>query len=261
MGDLLPPFLFVLFLWWAGTGGVLLLVTRLPAGPALAGASVLGLLGLAGAWVARGEEGAAGAYLGFVAGMAVWAANEASFLMGAVTGPRREPAPAGVTGFARFRAAAATLMHHELALAATILLLAGLSWGAPNQAAALMFVSLFLMRLSAKLNVFLGVPNWSDEMLPRRLAYLRTYFRTRPAGPLMPLSLLAIGAAAYWFGSAALTAAGPGGAAQAGLVCALLALGALEHLLMIIPVRDSALWRWAAPKPSQKPIAATAAND
>ena len=45
------------------------------------------------------------------------------------------------------------------------------------------------MRESAKLNLFLGVRNLSEEFLPAHLAYLQSYFRRRSMNMLFPFSV------------------------------------------------------------------------
>jgi hypothetical protein len=82
-------------------------------------------------------------YLAFIGALMVWGWHELSFLTGAAAGPRRGLADPGLTGLARFRQAAATVMHHEVALALTALLLISLSWSAPNQIGATVFVLMF----------------------------------------------------------------------------------------------------------------------
>ena len=66
---------------------------------------------------------------------------------------------------------------------------ARLAWR--NQSLALAtFAMLWLMRLSAKLNLFLGVPNLHDELLPQPAAHLRSYFRAdRHRLRLYPVSM------------------------------------------------------------------------
>ena len=64
-----------------------------------------------------------------------------------------------------------------------------LTWGAPNQIGVWTFVILWLMRLSAKLNVYLGVPNLTEEFLPDDLAYLKSYFANAPMNLLFPISV------------------------------------------------------------------------
>jgi hypothetical protein len=60
---------------------------------------------------------------------------------------------------------------------------------------------------------------------------------------VLALSLIGSIALAAWLGQRAATT----GEAGAALLFALAALGALEHLFLALPLRDSALWRWAIP--------------
>lgn len=228
--------LFVTFLWFFSTGAILWL-NRLPrtshpgaitAATPLAGAAVCALI------VSAGETGLAAQYLAFAAALVIWGWHEMSFLMGFVNGPNRSPLPPGASGLTRFRLSAATVIHHELALAATLGAIALLSWGQPNQTATLTFALLFAMRLSAKLNIFLGVANLSAELMPPHLDYLKSHFRVRRMNALFPFSMLGMAALAVVL-------------VDQPLLFALVLLGLAEHILMMLPVRDAALWRWAQP--------------
>ena len=232
--------LYVTLLWFFSTGAILWL-NRLPraahpgsitAATPLAGAAVCALI------VSSGDTGVAAHYLAFTAALVIWGWHEMSFLMGFVNGPNRTPLPAGARGWVRFRLSAGTVIHHEIALAGTLVAIALLSWGQPNQTGALTFALLFAMRLSAKLNIFLGVANLSAELMPLHLDYLKTHFRVARMNPLFPLSMA---------GMAALALA----LADQPLLLALVLLGLVEHALMMLPIRDSALWRWAAPLDSR----------
>lgn len=254
-----PPLLFALFAWWFSTGAILWL-DRLPRGTtgwSLFAATVIGGAALLGVVATASDESAAGAYLAFTCALAIWGWHELSFLTGAVTGPRTEPCPANATGWRRFRLAAATLIYHEIALAVTGILLIALTWGQPNQTAAWAYGVLFVMRISAKLNLFLGVPNFTDDFLPAHLAYLKSYFRRRAFNALFPVSVLMGLAIAAASATGALSAAA-GGAVQVGLTLtfALVALALVEHAFMIAPFRETALWRWA-----MAPTAATRYQD
>jgi putative photosynthetic complex assembly protein 2 len=99
------------------------------------------------------DSGPAAAYLSFIGALCVWGWHELAFLTGAVAGTRRKHA-SGARGWTRFREGTAAVIHHEIALAATALLLLSLSWGEPNQTGAAAFALLFALRLSAKLNIF-----------------------------------------------------------------------------------------------------------
>jgi putative photosynthetic complex assembly protein 2 len=145
-------------------------------------------------------------------------------------------------------------MHHEVALALTALLLISLSWNAVNQIGATVFVLMFAMRLISKINLFVGVPNTTSEMLPDHLAYLKTYFGPNRMTALLALSVVALTGVAAWFASLAL-AAPVGSAAMVGasLLFTLSLLGVLEHLFLALPFRDGMLWGWALPKRPASP--------
>lgn len=211
--------------------------------------SVAGIAGLLVILVSSLSTQMWAVYLSFIGALMVWGWHELSFLTGASAGPRRGPADPSLTGVARFRQAAATVMHHEVALAVTALLLISLSWNAPNQIGATVFVLMFGMRLISKINLFVGVPNSSSEMLPDQLAYLKTYFGPNRMTLLLGLSIAAIAGATAWFAALAL-AAPVGSAAMVGasLLTTLALLGVLEHLFLALPFRDGMLWGWAYPQ-------------
>lgn len=234
---------FVTFVWFFSTGAILWM-NRLPRehheGAVVMATPVLAV-GACGLIVAAGETGPAAAYLAFLSAILVWGWHELSFLMGVVTGPNRMPLPAGSRGWARFRASAATVIHHEMALFATLGLIALLSWGAPNQVGVWTFGILFAMRLSTKLNIYLGVSNLSSEMLPAHLGYMKSHFRKASMNPLYPVSLALSLLLISWLGRHALEDTG------AALLLSLALLGLLEHGFMMLPFRDHELWKWAMP--------------
>lgn len=245
---LLPPLLACL-VWWGGTGAVMLL-DRLPRAQlrwtlALATA-VLGvaLAGIADLSVRTDEAAAYGA---FACAVLAWAWQEFAFLSGWITGPRRQACDAA-GGRRRLGQAVQVVLWHELALLA---MLGGLAWmlhEAPNRLALHTFAVLWLMRLSAKLNLFLGVRQLGSEFLPERLVYLQSYFRQRSGNALMPVSLLGGGALAAWLIVQAVES--EGGALAAGLLLGTLTtLAVVEHLWMVLPWSPAVLWRWALRQP------------
>jgi putative photosynthetic complex assembly protein 2 len=217
-------------------------------GASLLGATMVSGFAFAAILVSAENPSVGAAYAGFVATILLWGWHELSFLMGFVTGPRRLPCPADATGWRRFKLATATLIHHEVALAATAFVLFLVTWGQPNPIAPWAFLLLFAMRLSTKFNIFLGVPSFSDEILPDHLGYLRSYFRTSRGNPLLPLSALASLGVTVGLAALALDApAGSGAQVQYQLLFALSLLGVVEHAFLLLPIRDSALWTWMAP--------------
>jgi putative photosynthetic complex assembly protein 2 len=249
VSDLILPLLFATVLWFFATGFVLWL-DRLPSTtwPAsLVGATVASGFAMAAIIATASMTGSTAAYIAFAAALVLWGWHELSFLMGFVTGPNRDPCPPDATGWRRFRLAAATLIHHEVAMFATILVIAAATWGQPNQTATLTFLLLFVMRLSAKLNIFAGVPHLSTEMMPDHMRYLASYFRIRPPRMFFALSLAGIGLLAAWLGNKALESEG-GLATGYALAFALVVLAFIEHGFLVVPWQDTALFRWAMPQ-------------
>ncbi len=245
------PFIVTVAIWFVATGLIAWADNRERAtfSRSLLVGSVAGIAGLLVILVSSLSVQVWAVYLSFIGALMVWGWHELSFLTGASAGPRRGLADPSLTGIARFRQAAATVMHHEVALAVTALLLISLSWNVPNQIGATVFVLMFGMRLISKINLFVGVPNSTSEMLPDQLAYLKTYFGPSRMTLLLAASILAIAGVTAWFAQAAL-AAPVGSAAMVGasLLTTLALLGVLEHLFLALPFRDGMLWGWAYPQ-------------
>ncbi len=238
----------VLATWWLSTGVVLGLVWLGPGSRwfTMALATVVALAGVLGVLSSRAESSTEGVYLAFASALAIWAWHELSFLLGVVTGPWRQRCPPDATGWRRFGFATRAVIHHELALALSLVALVAVTWGATNQVATSTFAALWAMRLSTKLNIFLGVKNLTEEFIPEHLQYLRSFFRQGKANPLLPTSIVVGAAFSCWVLGSAFTAGLGEGAQLAQLVVGtLLALGVLEHLFLAVPLREAALWRWA----------------
>ena len=242
------PVLFAVFIWWFATGIVLLLdgLPRTTFRWSHLLSTLLALGAVAGLAHTAPQTTPAGAFCAFTSALLVWGWHELSFLTGWVTGPRQRPADPGLRGWPRFVQAVAAILWHELAILASGLLILAITWQAANPVGMATFGVLWVMRISAKLNVFLGVRNLSIEFLPPHLAYLASFFRKRAMNPLFPLSVTAATVVAAWLVNEAIEA--PVGSARATghlLVATLLGLAILEHWLMVLPFNPTALWRWA----------------
>lgn len=262
MADIAIPALYALLIWWLGTG-IVLYVARLPARTyrtSLALGAIIATAAIVVVAATADTASVSGAYMAFTAAIVVWGFIELTFLTGFVLGTNRAEASPEATGWARMSHAIAAIIHHELALLAggAVILVAG--FAAQNQAAIWTYAVLWLMRLSAKLNLFFGVPNLHDELLPAPLRHLRGHFRRGPANPFLPASiLLPLFAAAYLVVSA-ISTAGSFAATTSMLLAALLALAALEHVFMLIPLPVMNLWNWRrhSVATSDAPISRTA---
>jgi putative photosynthetic complex assembly protein 2 len=240
------PVLFVLFAWWFLTGAVLWLVglPRTTVRWSMTVATVIGLGALVTLWQTAGDTSPAAAYITFLAALFVWGWHEMSFLTGVVTGPRTTEAPRRVGGRAGLWPAVETLIYHEAAILLTVGILAVMLSGQPNEVGLWTFVILWIMRISAKLNVYLGVPNLTEEFLPAHLTYLKTYFCRRSMNLLFPVSVT-LSTIATWL---LITQAGNSVTAFDTIgftfLATLMALALIEHWFLVVPLPSASLWSW-----------------
>lgn len=248
-----------LFLWWFATG---ILLWRVHAadrgGPNQHSWSVILSLplfaaGALGVHATLGDGSAQGVWFAFLSALALWGWIELAFLSGIVTGPNTRPCPAGLGATARFWAAFRTVAWHEFLLAGVLIVLAIAALGAENSFALWTFLVLFAARVSAKLNLYLGVPRINTDFLPRPLAHLSSYFRQGPVSGFFPLSVTLLALAVGCFLERlwrAHQAADQGAIIGFTLLSMLTALALLEHWFMVWRVRDDKLWRWMIPAPT-----------
>jgi putative photosynthetic complex assembly protein 2 len=247
MSQYVWPFAYTMFIWWFSTGAILFLngLPRWTFKWTMLGASFLLLMALIGLVAVRDDTRATGAYLAFTFGLLVWAWQEIAFLLGYVTGPRRTECPAHAAGWRRARYAFMAVMHHELALCVLFAAVLAATWGGANQTGMWTYLIFWVMRQSAKLNVFLGVRNLNEGFLPQHLKYLQTYFTKRAMNGLFPVSVIAstVGAVLIW---QAATVAGTSVFEVAALTFAatLLSLAVLEHWFLVLPLPAELLWSW-----------------
>ena len=244
---LAAPLLYAIVCWWFSTGAILYLngLPRETHRWTALGATVLLGVALLGVTVSAADTRVTGAYLAFSAALAVWGGVEVSFLLGYVTGPRRAPCPPGASGWPRAGHALMAILYHELVLLALGALLVALCWGQPNQVAVWTYGALWTMRLSAKLNVFLGVRNLNEQFLPEHLRYIGSFFRQAPGNRFFALSvIIAMLATTATWQAAAAPEATAFEATAAALVAALLSLAVLEHWFMVLPLPSERLWQW-----------------
>lgn len=241
------PLLLAIFVWWLSTGVILYLdgLGRSSFRWSMAGASLLSAAALAGLWVTSTWETSSGAYIAFLCALMIWGWNEMAFLMGYLSGPRKTPCPEGATGFRRFRYATETLIDHELAIVASGVIIAAMTWGGANQFGLWTFAVLWIMRLSTKINIFLGAPNIPEEFLPAHLAYLASYFRRRPMNGFFPFAITAATLFTAFLVHIAL-AFSTTSFEKVGylLLTTLMALAVLEHWLLYVPLSATKLWSW-----------------
>lgn len=246
MSQYVLPILFTLFIWWFSTG-VILYLGRLPQKAfkwIMLAFTLLLAFALVGLSISASRTSVASAYCAFTCAVLVWSWQEVAFLLGFVTGARKSECPTDSRGWHRARLATEAILHHEFALLILAALVFAASWNQPNQTGWWTYLVLWAMRLSAKLNLFLGVRNLSENFLPNHLRYLQSYFTRRACNWLMPVSVLAGSAVALPLWSAAFAQADSYAATSLCLVAGLLTLAVLEHLFMVLPLPTAWLWKW-----------------
>nr|WP_308916306.1 putative photosynthetic complex assembly protein PuhE [Jannaschia sp. LMIT008] len=249
--------------WWASTGAILALV-RTADRRGLHGAATLATLPVMGAglWAFHVTAGQAGAVYGaFFAALAVWGWIELAFLTGVITGPNDRPARPGVPEWERFVRAWGTVAYHEMTLTAALIGLAAMAHGAPNRFGLWTFAILYAARISAKLNLYLGVRKVAVEFIPTPLRHLPSHFRVARINWLFPTSVTALTFATACWLERAVQAGDPAQAVGFALLATLTALALLEHWLMIVPLPDEKLWRWMLPAPAPATMTTTGEDE
>ncbi|HOX68580.1 MAG TPA: putative photosynthetic complex assembly protein PuhE [Burkholderiaceae bacterium] len=268
MSQYVLPVTYTLFVWWFSTG-VILYLNGLPRWTfkwTMVGTTFVLVMALIGLVATRDDTRTTGAYLAFTFGLLVWAWQEVAFLLGYVTGPRRSDCPTGSTGWRRARFAFMAVMHHELALVVLGAAVLAATWGGANQTGMWTFLILWVMRQSAKLNVFLGVRNLNEGFLPDHLKYLQTYFTRRPMNRLFPVSVISstIVAALIWQ-EASVLGLDAFDATSLTFAATLLTLAVLEHWFLVLPLPSEKLWDWGlrsrSPEVADQPPAAPPEDD
>ncbi len=253
MENLWSAVIVALFAWWFFTGAILLLVRRADAGDAVAhGRNVvlsvpLFALGFAGLWVSSEEMTVPNAYIAFFSIMLIWGWIEMAFLSGIITGPELRPCPDHLTGYSRFARAWDTISRHELLLAGALLSVVMITSHAENTVGLWTYIILFTARISAKLNLFYGVPRINTEFVPIPLQHIKSYFRRGPITLAFPIGVTFLSVTAALFIERLITAQTPAETVGFALLTALAVLAAIEHWFMVIPLPDAKLWRWMLP--------------
>ena len=242
--------LVALFFWWFATGAILVAVRRADREGAKARLwAVLWnlpflLLGGFGFLDTLGNNSVAGAYVGFLSALALWGWIELAFLTGVITGPVRQPLKAGVREWERFIRARGTIAYHEMLLAFTLLAMIAASYGADNKFGMWTFAVLFAARVSAKLNLYLGVRKINVEFIPEHLNHLPSHFRIARMNWLFPISITGLSFALACFLERIWAVETQADIVGFALLSALTALALLEHWFMVLPLPDEKLWRW-----------------
>ncbi len=247
MSELIIPFVFAIVVWWFSTGLILLLdrktngrLFKLLLAAVLAVGSFYCLTHVSKAMTVSAVYGS------FFCTILIWSWVELSFITGFILGPNTKRLPQGTTGSRRFVLAFNAIAYHELLILCIAASILAVTLNSPNKIALWTFLVLWVMRTSAKLNLFLGVRNLGIEFLPPHLLFLKSFFKKRAMNWLFPF---AVGGSTLVTIKLFLSALAPGQtqAQMVGtvLVASLLLLAVIEHWFMVIPWQSFVLWKWA----------------
>ena len=244
--EILAAVVVAALLWWFLTGVVFYLdgLHKRTYFWSLGAATLIATCSLIGLMVTSRSATVGSAYAAFGFTLLIWGWQEMLFLMGGIAGPSRQSCPPNASERQRFSLATRAVIYHELALLAGGLLLLAFTWGAVNHVGGYTYFVLWIMRLSAKLNLFFGVRNTYSHFLPPHMAYLGTYFRQSDSiGKFFTVSVaMATGCAATVWVAVGQANLSPFATTGMVLVATLLTLAVLEHLFLIAPRSVEALW-------------------
>lgn len=246
--EYIAPITFCVLLWWLSTGVVL----RLDSLPPRAYRStvwvyaVVVVFVLAALMWLRTQTTQWSVYAAFSSALIFWGWLELLHYSGYLIGPRTKRCPANVSTWQRFLYALHAMLFHELAIVAGALVLFLMMGDAPNKVALYTYIVLWLMRISAELNVFFGVAYLPEQWLPDRLRYLMSYRGKRRVTLFFPLSVLGAMMVCVWlFTRLPEFATDAFAHTSLMLVGSLLVLAVIEHWVLVLPIKWFSLWSWA----------------
>jgi putative photosynthetic complex assembly protein 2 len=240
---------YALCLWWFSTG-LIFYLDQLPVRTfkwSMAGATGLLALSLYVIWHMRADTSLFAVFASFTCGVIAWGWQEISLYTGFVTGPRKHRCAEGCSGWRHFGHAIGVNLWHEIAIVIVAAAIVWLSWESDNQWGLWSYLLLWIMHLSARLNVFLGVRNVSEEFVPAHMEVLKGFLTRKPMNLLFPFSVTGGTIGSILLFQQAFSAADPAVAAGFSLLAALASLAVLEHWLLMLPLPVEKLFRWSLP--------------
>jgi putative photosynthetic complex assembly protein 2 len=227
---------FVLVLWAVSTAAIFYL-DSLPVRTFKISFTAASIVLAVSAWVIwslPGDQSTTAILASFAAALLAWGWTEMALYMGFITGPRKHRCEHGCHGITHFGHAIEANLWHEL----VVIVFAALIWFSGNQTALWCFVMLWLMHLSARLNVFLGVRNVSEEFVPAHMEVLKGFLRRRNMNPLFPVSCGLLVVLLIYLAQLQQSL-------SVTMAITLAAIGLLEHVLLMLPLPIERLWHWS----------------
>jgi len=233
----------VILVWWVGTGIVLRLQQLLnPAKRSTTvGISIVASMSFGALLFSGTLLSVAGIFTAFISAVALWGCIELSYYLGKIAGTHQVPCPPNTPFWNRFKLALGTSIWHELLVLGLGLVLVLLLHSALNTVGLYTYMVLWLMRWSAKLNLFFGVPNFNTSWIPERLAYISSYIKTGTITPFFFISMLFASTVVcqLLLGSSDVSVEH---SLTFLIPAVLLILAIVEHLFMLVPFQELKMW-------------------
>jgi putative photosynthetic complex assembly protein 2 len=242
--------LFTVFLWWFSTGLIMAVYGRSPVviRGCYVASSVMMLAALVGLVMTRSLQQPLDVYVALMCGIVIWGWQVSGYYLGFVTGPESSRGALDDDKerslLERFRLALYFGIYHELLVLGLGVVIALLTWSHANKWGLWMYLALWLMHTSAKVNVFLGVRNFRIELLPQEMHHLDGLLSERNMNAMVPFSIIlvsSIGVLMLFNGISPDTE--PIHRIGFISIATMMGLGLLEHWLLILPL-PATLWGW-----------------
>lgn len=243
----LLPAIYTIILWWFTTGIIIAVYRRTQGFKRLyfAGATVALGVALVGLYLTREVTHVTDVYVAATCGIVIWGWQIASYYLGFITGPFGKQVPDSGWNRSlteRFRLALYFSIYHEVLSVATAGAIALLTWSGGNHWGFWMYVALWFMHASAKLNVFLGVRNFRIDILPNEMQHLSELLGKRHSNALFPFSILIASAIVVVLVYQGFTTdSSMTYATGVIMIATMMALGILEHWMLVLPL-PSGFW-------------------
>ena len=177
--------LFTIFVWWFSTGLILYAIRRVDYSSKISHKTFtffclpLLIIGIIGFVISFNDLTVQTVYIAFVSSLCIWGWFEIAFLSGFITGKIKFKCEEGTIGWKRFIFAWKTINHSELALLLVTLLMLIIVYKESNTFGFLTFLTLYIARVCAKINFFLGVPYINFDFFPKPISYMKSLFKIK----------------------------------------------------------------------------------
>jgi putative photosynthetic complex assembly protein 2 len=247
--DYIAPIAFALFLWWFSTG-VIFYLDNLPVRTfkwSMTGATLTLVASLVTLGYTADKTDVISVYLAFSAALLVWGFQEISLYMGVITGPRKIRCEEGCSGIRHFGHAIAANLYHEISIILGAIVIYALTKDADLPFGFFTYIILWGMHLSARLNVFLGVRNVSEDFVPAHMDVMKSFLNKKPMNMLFPVSVTIAMIGTFCLVNRVDQAQSDGERIGYILLATMMVLALIEHWMLVLPVPVEKLWNWSLP--------------